>query len=139
MSIKQWIAERWRPLSFGERGEVVAARFLRRQGYRIVVTRRRLRYGEIDVIAVDGQTVVFVEVKTRRSAEAIRPAIAVDAVRRQRMTRAANAFLKSHGLLQRCAARFDIIEVVWPVDASRPTITHHVNAFPAEGSGQFFR
>ena len=139
MSIKSWIAERWRPLSFGERGEVAAARFLRRLGYRIVVTRRRLRYGEIDVIAVDARTVVFVEVKTRRSAKAVRPALAVDRLRRQRMTRAANAFLKSHGLLQRCAARFDIIEVVWPIDAPRPTITHHVNAFPAEGAGQFFR
>jgi putative endonuclease len=139
MSIKSWIAERWRPLSFGERGEIAAARFLRRLGYRIVVTRRRFRYGELDIIAVDGRTVVFVEVKTRRSAEGVRPALAVDLVRRQRMTRAASAFLKSHGLLQRCAARFDIIEVVWPLDAPRPTITHHVNAFPAEGAGQFFR
>jgi putative endonuclease len=139
MSIKSWIAERWRPLSFGEQGEIAAARFLRRLGYRIVVTRRKLRYGELDIIAVEGRTVVFVEVKTRRSAEAVRPALAVDALRRQRMTRAANAFLKSHGLLQRCAARFDIIEVVWPIDASRPKITHHVNAFPAEGAGQFFR
>ena len=139
MSIKSWIADRWRPLSFGERGEMAAARFLRRLGYRIVVTRRKLRYGELDIIAVDGRTVVFVEVKTRRSAEAVRPALAVDALRRQRMTRAANAFLKSHGLLQRCAARFDIIEVVWPIDSPRPTITHHVNAFPAEGAGQFFR
>jgi hypothetical protein len=42
MSIKSWIADRWRPLSFGERGEIAATRFLRRQGYRIVVTRRRL-------------------------------------------------------------------------------------------------
>jgi hypothetical protein len=41
--------------------------------------------------------------------------------------------------LQRCAARFDIVEVVWPIDAPWPTITHHTNAFPAEGSGQFFR
>ncbi|WP_145432118.1 YraN family protein [Lacipirellula limnantheis] len=139
VSFKQWIADRWRPLSFGERGEVVAARCLRRQGYRIVVTRRRMRYGEIDISAVDGRTVVFVEVKTRRSASAVRPAIAVDSLRRQRMPRAANAFLKSHGLLQCCAGRLDIVEVVWPVDASRPTITHHVNAFPAEGTGQFFR
>lgn len=139
MSIKRWIAERWRPLSFGERGEAAAVRFLRRLGYRIVVTRRRLRYGEIDVVAVDGRTVVFVEVKTRRSADGVRPALAVDAVRRQRMTRAATAFLKSHGLLQKCAARFDIVEVVWPHGVAQPTITHHLNAFSAEGSGQFFR
>lgn len=138
MRIKRWIADRWRPLSFGERGERAAARFLRRQGYRIVVTRRRLRYGEIDIVAVDGRTVVFVEVKTRRTAEGVRPATAVDLLRRQRLTRAASAFLKSHGLLQKCPARFDIVEVVWPVDARTPTITHHENAFQAEGRGQFF-
>ena len=62
MSIKSWIAERWRPLSFGERGERAAARFLRRLGYRIVVTRRRLRYGELDIIAVDGDPLTDVRV-----------------------------------------------------------------------------
>lgn len=137
MTLRQWFGLRWRPLTFGEQGERAAARFLRRLGYRIVVTRRRLRYGEIDVIAVDGRTVVFVEVKTRRSA-AIRPALSIDAVRRQRMTRAAVAFLKSHGLLQECPARFDIIEVIWPAGAPRPSVEHHPNAFPAEGQGQFF-
>jgi putative endonuclease len=139
MSLNQWLAQKLRPLTFGERGEAAAVHFLCRKGYRVVVTRRRLRYGEIDVVAVDGRTVVFVEVKTRRSDVAVRPAIAVDHIRRQRMTRAANAFLKSHGLLQACPARFDIIEVVWPLDAKRPTITHHENAFQAEGRGQFFR
>jgi putative endonuclease len=137
MTLRQWFGLRWRPLTFGEQGERAAARLLRRLGYRIVVTRRRLRYGEIDVIAVDGRTVVFVEVKTRRSG-AIRPALSVDAVRRQRMTRAAVAFLKSHGLLQKCPARFDIVEVIWPPDAPQPTIVHNANAFQAEGQGQFF-
>lgn len=137
MTLQQWFGLRWRPLTFGEQGERAAARFLRRLGYRIVVTRRRLRYGEIDVIAVDHRTVVFVEVKTRRSA-AIRPALSVDAVRRQRMSRAAVAFLKSHGLLQKCPARFDIVEVIWPAGNPRPTVVHHLNAFQAEGQGQFF-
>lgn len=138
MSIKQWFAEQWRSRSLGEQGERYAARFLRRKHYKIVAARRRSRYCELDLIAVDGRTVVFVEVKTRRSVAAGRPALAVDAARRQRMTRAANAFLKSHGLLQ-YPARFDIVEVVWPLEARRPTIVHHENAFPAEGRGQFFR
>jgi putative endonuclease len=132
------LADRWRRPTFGERGEEAAARHLRRQGCHIIATRRRMRYGEIDVIAVEGRTVVFVEVKTRRSADFARPALAVDGVRRQRMSRAATAYLKSHGLLE-YASRFDIIEVVWPVSAKRPTITHHRNAFQAEGRGQFYR
>jgi putative endonuclease len=138
MSIKQWFAEQWRTPSLGERGEQRAARYLRRKGYKVIATRRRTRFCEIDVIAVDGDTVVFAEVKTRRSVAAGRPALAVDALRRRRMTRAATAFLKSHQLLQ-CPARFDIVEVVWPADARQPAIMHHTNAFPAEGSGQFFR
>lgn len=135
---KQWLVERFRTPTLGEKGERHAARFLRRRGYRIVATRRRLRYGEIDVIAVDGTTIVFVEVKTRRSAAAGRPALAVDALRRRRMTRASLAYLKSHGLLE-YPARFDIVEVLWPIDCRRPAIEHHENAFPAEGRRQFFR
>lgn len=139
MPFKQWLTERFRPLSLGEQGERHAARYLRRRcRYRIVATRRRLRYGEFDVIAVDGRTVVFVEVKTRRSETGPRPALAVDDLRRRRMTRAATAFLKSHGLLE-YPARFDIVEVIWPIEQRRPQIVHHKNAFSAEGRGQFFR
>ncbi len=138
MSLRSFLTERLRAPTLGERGERRAARHLRRLGYKIVATRHRLRYGEIDVVAVDGQTVVFVEVKTRRTEAGIRPADAIDHVRRRRMTRAATAFLKSHNLLA-YAARFDIVEVVWPIDARRPTIRHHQYAFPAEGRGQFFR
>lgn len=135
---RYWLAERFRSRTLGERGEQRAARHLRRLGYKIVATRRRLRYGEIDIVAVDGRTVVFVEVKTRRADAGIRPIDSVGHVRRQRMTRAGVAFLKSHGLLD-YPARFDIIEVVWPIDALRPTIRHHQSAFAAEGHGQFFR
>jgi putative endonuclease len=138
MSLKTWLVHRFRSLSFGERGERCAVRFLRRQGYRIVATRRRMRYGEIDIVAVDGKTVVFVEVKTRRTDVGVTPAQAVDALRRRRMTRAALAFLKAHSLLD-YPSRFDIVEVVWPDGARRPEIRHHPNAFPAEGRGQFFR
>jgi putative endonuclease len=138
MSLKAWLAERFRTPTFGELGERRAVRHLRRKGCKIIATRHRLRYGEFDVIAVDRGTVVFAEVKTRRQDGGITPAEAVDLTRRRRMTRAATAYLKSHSLLD-CPARFDIIEVLWPADAKRPTIRHHENAFPAEGSGQFFR
>jgi putative endonuclease len=138
MALGSWIVDKWRPATLGERGEEMAARFLRRQGFRIVARRNRARYGEIDLIAVEGRTVVFVEVKTRRSERMGSPAVAVDAVRRRRMTRAAIAFLKGHELLGR-PSRFDVVEVVWPDEREWPVVRHHQNAFPAYGEGQFYR
>ena len=65
--IQAW-SSGWRvPLSLGQRGERAAARHLRRLGYTIVAQSARQPLGEIDLIAVDGRKLVFVEVKTRRS------------------------------------------------------------------------
>jgi len=146
--IRDWLAKRARPLSLGnhltlgDRGERAAAKFLKRLGYKIVVTRQRVRYGEIDIIAIEGagngRTLVFIEVKTRRSAALGRPAEAVDRTRRLRMTRAALAFQKGHGLLE-YPGRFDVVEVVWPNESAQPEITHLRNAFEAEGHGQMYR
>lgn len=138
MTLKSWLSEQFRTPTFGELGERRAVRYLRRRGYKIVATRHRTRYGEFDIIAVDRDTVVFIEVKSRRTEAGIRPADSIGLVRRQRMTRAATAYLKSHALLE-CQARFDIIEIIWPEGVRRPTIRHHENAFAAEGRGQFFR
>jgi putative endonuclease len=137
-TVPAWIKQRWRPLSLGERGERAAARYLKRLGYKIVFLRHRLRYGEVDIVAVDGETVVFAEVKTRRDASRGRPAEAVDTERQTRLTRAASAFLKSHGLLS-YSSRFDVIEVVWPAHQKRPNIQHLRNAFEAIGTGQLYR
>ena len=141
MTLRAWLQERVTPPTLGQRGERAAAKMLRRLGYHVITTRRRHRYGEIDIIAVDKtgdtQTVVFVEVKTRRSDQHGRPAEAVDDTRQARLTRAALAFLKSHGLLE-YACRFDVVEVIWPEDARQPTIHHIRNAFPAASSGQFY-
>ena len=125
------------PKSLGERGEDFAARYLKRLGYHIVGRQVDLRVGELDIVAVDGRTVVFVEVKTRTSAAAGSPAEAVDDLRQERMTRAALAYLKSHGLLE-YSARFDVVALTWPEDARTPSVEHIQNAFPAVGRGQFF-
>jgi putative endonuclease len=136
-AIRTWWARRSRPKSLGERGELAAVRYLKRKGYHIVGRQIDLGVGELDIVAVDGRTVVFVEVKTRRSDAAGTPAEAVDELRQQRMTRAALTYLKSHGLLN-CAARFDLVAILWPEDARRPTIEHIQDAFSAVGTGQFF-
>ncbi len=137
MFLTDWLRQQFRPLSLGERGEKYAARYLRRLGYKILYTRYRLRYGEIDILAVEGQTVVFVEVKTRRSRAKGQPAEAVDAKRQARLTRAALAFLKANRLLE-YASRFDVIEVVWPEGQKHPTVRHIQNAFPPVGHRQLF-
>jgi putative endonuclease len=134
----QWLAARsLGHQSLGKQGEDFAARYLKRLGYHIVGRQVDLRVGELDIIAVDGRTVVFVEVKTRSTAGAGTPAEAVDDLRQERMTRAALAYLKSHGLLE-YSARFDVIALTWPDGARQPTLEHSQNAFPATGRGQFF-
>ena len=137
MPLKTWLAKWFPPKSLGQRGEDFAARYLKRLGYHIVGRQVDLRVGELDIVAVDGRTVVFVEVKTRTSTAAGSPAEAVDDERQLRMTRAALAYLKSHGLLE-YSARFDVLALIWPDGARTPTVEHIQNAFPAVGRGQFF-
>ena len=118
--------------SFGRRGEAAAADYLRGLGYRIVEIGRRFRFGELDLVAVDGETIVFVEVKTRTSDARGTPAAAVDRGKRERLTRAALAYLKSRRLLDR-RTRFDVVAVVWPNESSPPAIEHFRGAFEAAG------
>lgn len=129
-------ASLWRrcfpPSTLGQRGERAAARHLKRLGYRIVARGARSGLGELDLVAVDGRIVVFVEVKTRASQDAGHPSEAVDAAKQRRLTRLALGFLKRRGLLD-CAARFDIVAVTWPAGQRRPTIEHFPNAFEATG------
>ncbi len=141
--LAKWFPPRWLGTqSLGQRGEDYAARYLKRLGYQIVGRQVDLRVGELDIIAVDnstdgGRTVVFVEVKTRTSDAAGLPAEAVDDRRQQRMTHAALAYLKLHGLLEH-SARFDVIALTWPEGERTPTVEHVRDAFPAVGRGQFF-
>jgi|SRR3954469_3781246 putative endonuclease len=136
--IRAWLRERFsRKKSLGQRGEDAAARFLKRQGLRIIERGYDSPLGEIDIIAVDDRTIVFVEVKTRTSNDAGGPTEAIDSNKQRRMTQSALAYLKSKRLLQN-AARFDVVAVTWPVGAREPAIEHYKNAFAPTGSGQFF-
>ncbi|MEX2185826.1 MAG: YraN family protein [Pirellulales bacterium] len=123
----------------GARGERAAARYLKRLGYRIVDRGVRSRLGELDIVAVDERTVVFVEVKTRTGTDAGQPLDAVTPEKQRRLTQAALAFLKYRGLLEH-RSRFDVVSIVWPADAREPRIEHVVNAFEAVGPrGQMYR
>jgi putative endonuclease len=131
-----WL-NRGRRLSLGQQGEAAAVRYLKRKGYKIISVADRTALGEIDIVAVDNRTIVFVEVKTRRSDEAGLPAEAVDSVKQQRLTRLALSYLKRHGLLEH-KARFDVVSVTWPVEMKQPAIQHYADAFSAVGHRQMY-
>jgi len=132
------LGDQWRrPQSLGQRGERAAERFLRGLRYKIVARRERGRLGELDLVAVDGRTIVFVEVKTRASHHAGHPAESVGPHKQARLTRLALAYLKRHELLE-YSARFDVLAITWPANARKPQIEHFKNAFEAVGRGQMF-
>jgi putative endonuclease len=120
----------------GDRGERAAAKYLKQQGYRILARQSRSRIGEIDLIAVDGQTIVFVEVKTRTSLSAGHPAEAITIAKRRQLTRTALAWLKRRNMLNR-SSRFDVIAITWQ-EGEPPIIEHYKSAFEPTGDGQFY-
>jgi putative endonuclease len=114
--------------SLGPRGEKVAARFLRKLGYRILLRNFRCGTGEIDIIALDGPTLVFVEVKTR-ACDGPTPEQQVHRRKQHQVTKAAKVYLGRYGS-PLPPARFDVVAVVWPA-GQKPTIRHTIHAFEA--------
>jgi len=135
--LKDWYRRRRTPKPLGQQGEDAAARYLRRLGYTIVARGEHGSLGELDLVAVDGRTVVFVEVKTRRTHDAGHPAEAVDLNKQRQLTRLALTYLKRRGLLEN-AARFDVVAITWPENQRKPTIEHIKNAFEPVGQWQMF-
>jgi putative endonuclease len=125
-----------KPKPLGCRGEDAAVRYLKKLGYIIVARGHRDNIGELDLVAVDGRTVVFVEVKTRTSHDAGHPADAVDEGKQRRLTRLALSYMKRHDLWE-CQHRFDVVAVTWP-DRGKPIIEHYKNAFEATGFDGLF-
>ena len=117
--------------SLGRYGEDLACRELRRRGYVILARRFRTRFGEIDIVAQDGGTLVFVEVKTRRNAAFGGPAAAVNAAKQRRLVNMARSYLLGlGGGTPPC--RFDVVGVV--AGAGRPVLEVVRDAFAARPS-----
>jgi len=115
-------------VNLAARGEKWAARTLKRAGYRIIARNYTCPAGEIDLIAVDHDTLVFAEVKTRASDRAADPEVNVHRRKRLQIVRAARYYLAANkvGLDRPC--RFDVLAVV--LDGSRkPVVEHFVDAF----------
>jgi len=108
----RWVlAERAaRRRSLGERGEEVAARHLAAKGLQILERGFRVRCGEIDLIAREGEELVFVEVKTRSTTGCGDPLEAVTEAKRRRILRAASLYLQSTGAWDH-PCRFDLVAV----------------------------
>ena len=97
-------------LALGAAGEKIAASHLKKMGYRIVETNYRINLGEIDIIAEQGETLVFVEVKTRVGRAFGRPFDAVTEAKQKQLYRVALHYMSRYGLLDK-PARFDVVGV----------------------------
>lgn len=116
--------------SLGKLGENLAASELESRGYAIVARRYRTGHGEIDIIARDGETMVFVEVRRKSSDECGTAAESVTPAKQRRVIRMAAEYLWLHGLYDRCPVRFDVVAIDDLPDGT-PQIAVHVGAFDA--------
>src|ERR1700704_3520272 len=115
-------------VSLGKTGEDLACQELERRGYAIVARRYRRRGGELDIIARDGKTMVFVEVKAREGHAFGEASEAVTAHKRLKITRLALDYLMRHHLTN-CPCRFDVVSIHF--DDGVPAIEVFQNAFDA--------
>ena len=116
----------------GALGEAAAAGYLRRNGYQILVTNWRCRLGEIDIVACDDQTLVFVEVRTRRSARLGSPEESVTPAKQRRLVDLAQTyliFLETAGRPWAGPWRIDVVAVeIDPADGRGMRLNHLPNA-----------
>lgn len=112
--------------AFGELGEAIAARWLRRGGWRVVQRRFRSGHRDIDLIAERDGTVAFVEVKARRGTRFGHPVEAVNWRKQKELAKSARTWIDRHGQPAE-VYRFDVIGVL--VDGERVRIRHVENAF----------
>lgn len=130
--MSSWLQSFFKPAdkrdALGDRGENMAAKFLRNLGYKIIARNFRCEVGEIDIVARDGKVLVFVEVKTRADDDPT-PEDQVNSAKQHQLTKAAKTYLTRYGVPQP-PARFDVVAIVWP-EGRDPQIRHTPHAFEA--------
>jgi putative endonuclease len=138
--MKQWIKNLLRHraepahLKIGRWGERQAVRLLKKKHYRILGERVRVgKRDEIDIVAEQGETLIFVEVKTRKNETFGRPFTAVNSGKRKHLSRAAVAYLKRK-MINPEYIRFDVVEVIGEPGSDGPEIRHIENAFPLDSA-----
>ncbi len=113
---------------FGKEAEEAAVSFLRSSGYLILEKNYRVRFAEVDIIALDGATVCFIEVKARSGSRRGSAREAVGFAKQRKLTLAAYAFLKDRGFSGR-KARFDVVALQKDGGVLKPELIK--NAFDA--------
>lgn len=122
--------EEFHNVALGRKGEDAAARYLELRGYEILERNWQCPFGEADIIAMDGSTLVFVEVKTRSGIEYGFPEEAVTKEKRRRYEKISACYLKESDYVD-IAFRFDVIGLL-VLDGSRASLKHHINAYGAD-------
>jgi putative endonuclease len=122
-------------VTLGEIGENLACDELQRRGYEILARRYRRRGGEIDIIAIDGPTLVFIEVKTRAGTDYGTGAEAITWTKRRRIMSVAMEFVARERFTDR-SCRFDVVSIELAPEGARVQV--YTNAFDA-GSSRFQR
>lgn len=114
----------------GQRGERAAAHFLEKKGFEILETNWSCFAGEADIIALDGSTLCFVEVKTRTGVQKGFPAEAVDSKKRARYEKIAACYLQGYDKTD-ISVRFDVISIL-VLNKNRAFLRLHTNAFSCD-------
>jgi len=126
---------------FGRRSERAAAKYLRSLGLRILAANVTDPAGELDLLALDGDTLVVVEVRSTasdRENALEQTAASVDLRKQRKITGATLRFLAARKLLGKIAVRFDVLAMSWPAHSREPTLKHIRHAFEATGKFQMF-
>lgn len=117
-------------LILGKSGEEAAAGFLKEQGYKILKKNYKTKLGEIDIIALDKDTLCFIEVKTRSSLRFGAPKEALSGFKQRQICKSALCYLKENNNFDK-KARFDVVSVTYFEDS--PKFDLIKNAFELEG------
>ncbi len=110
-------------IRLGKWGEGVAVRFLQEKGYVLVATNHRCRWGEVDIVAQEGDDLVFVEVRTRRSVLYGTPEESIAAAKARKLVATAQEFLQAHDQVH-AGWRIDLIAIRLDGDRRVQDITH---------------
>lgn len=116
----------------GERGEDAAASYLERAGMTVVERNWRCKAGEIDIVAIEGDALVLVEVKTRRTVAKGTPEDAVTPAKQRKYKRLAESYLQQAGLAE-ASVRFDVISLL-VIAEDRALLRHHRAAYVVDGA-----
>jgi putative endonuclease len=121
---------------FGRRSERAAAKYLRRQRFRVLGRNVDDRLGEIDLLALDGRTLVIVEVRSSEARSFDELSATVNHEKQRRLTDAALRFVHRRRLVD-VGVRFDVVALRWPPGAREPEVRHYRHAFQSVGRYQF--